>query len=179
MRVGDSEERPRMARLILLVDDDVLRSSDPLFITKHDDSNLICIGIGKVVATRVRIWIKVKRDLTTLIRWQCAGQLECLLIKVNSRMGLVKHALKYGQGVTIKVKLWIRVALIMMGNTMIKNICKAPVVMDVELGISRMQTLGRKNRASLVNELSTQDIGIRTTTVVDGRISFLANRSHC
>src|SRR6266852_6258007 len=147
-----------MARLILLVDDDVLRPSNLLSITNHDDSYLVDIGIRKIVATPVRIWIKVKRYLTSLIRWQGGGQLECLLIKVNSRIGLVKHALKYGQGVTIKMKLWIRVALVMMDNTMIKNISKAPVVMDVQLGISRMQTLGRKNGASLVDKLFTQDV---------------------
>src|SRR5712691_1541810 len=158
MRVSDSEEGQRIARLVLLVDNDVLGSSNLLSITNHNNSNLINIRIRKIVATPVRIWIKVKRDLTTLIRWQGAGQLECLLIKVNSRMGLVKHALKYGQGVTIKMKLWIRVALVMMGNMTIKNISKASVVVDVQLGISRMQTLGRKNGASLVDKLSTQDV---------------------
>src|SRR5260370_5400279 len=167
-----------MARLILLVDDNVLRPSNLLSITNHNDSYLIDIGIRKIVATPVRIWIKVKRYLTALIRWQGGGQLECLLIKVNSRMGLVKHALKYGQGVTIKMKLWIRVALIMMGDTTIKSISKANVVMDVQLGISRGQTLRRKNGASLMDELSTQDVGIRTTTITDRRIGFLANRSH-
>src|SRR5713101_5433561 len=106
MRVEDSKEGPSIARLVLLVDNDVLRPSNLLSITDHNDSNLIDIGIGKVIATCIRIWIKVKRDLTTLIRWQDAGQLECLLIKVKSRM----------------------------------------------------QTLGRKNGASLVDKLSTQDV---------------------
>ncbi len=167
-----------MARLILLVDDDVLGPSNLLSISNHDNSYLVDIGIRKIIATPVRVWIKVKRYLTSLIRWQGGGQLECLLIKVNGRMGLVKHALKYGQGVTIKMKLWVRVALVMMGKTTIKNISKAPVVMDVQLGISGMQTLGRKNGASLMNELSTQDVGIRATTIIDGMIGFLANRSH-
>jgi len=93
-------------------------------------------------------------------------------------MRLVKHALKYGQGVTIKMKSWIRVALIMLGNTTIKGISKAPVVVNVQLGISRMQTLGRNNRASLMDELSTQDIRVRATTTIDRRIECLANRSH-
>src|SRR6266852_591506 len=167
-----------MARLILLVDDDVLGSSNLLSITNHDDSYLVDIGIRKIIATPVRVWIKVKRYLTSLIRWQGGGQLECLLIKVNGRMGLVKHALKYGQGVTIKMKLWVRVALVMMGKMTIKNISKAPVVMDVQLGISRMQTLRRKNGASLVDKLSTQNVRIRAMAIIDRRISFLANRSH-
>src|SRR5713101_7749823 len=157
MRVSDSEEGQRIARLVLLVDNDVLGSSNLLSITNHSNSNLINIRIRKIVATPVRIWIKVKRDLTTLIRWQGSGQLECLLIKMKS---------------------WMRVALIMLGNTTIKGISKAPVVMNVQLGISRMQTLGRNNRASLMDEFSTQDIRVRATTTIDRRIECLANRSH-
>jgi hypothetical protein len=39
--------------------------------------------------------------------------------------------------------------------------------------------LRRKNRASSMNKLSTQDIGVRATTIlIDRRVSGLANRSH-
>ena len=167
-----------MSRVILPINDDVLRPSNPLSITNDNDSYLIDIGVRKIVATPVSSWIKVKRYLTLPIRRQGGGQLECLLIKMNSRMGLVKHALKYTQGCAIKMKLTIRVELSMMGNTMLKSIKKADVVIDVQLGICRMQILGRKNRASLMNELSTQDIGVRATTLIDSMISCLANRSH-
>src|ERR1700733_11591068 len=164
-----------MTRKILLVDDNVLRPSNALSITDHNNSYLIDIGFRKVIATPVRIWIKVKRYLTALIRWQGGGQLECLLIKENSRMGLMKHALKYTQGLTIKTKSSIRVELFMAGNTMIKSISRVNI-MNVQLGICRGKTLGRKNGASLMNELPTQDIGVRTTTTC--RISCFANRSH-
>ena len=145
MIIRDSKEGSRMARLILLIDDNVLGPSDPLSITDDDDGYLIDIGLREVVTTRIRVWIKVKRDSTLLIVWQGGGQLKGLLIKVNSRMGLVKHALKDGQGVTIKTMLFISDALVMLGDTTIKSINKAPVVVDVELGISRKQTLRRNN----------------------------------
>jgi hypothetical protein len=163
-----------MTRVILPIDDDVLRPSNLLSITDHNNSYLIDVGFREVVATPVRIWIKVKRYLTALIRGQGGGQLECLPIKEDGRMGLMKHALKYSQGCTIKTISAIRVETFMAGDTMIKSISS---VNDVQLGICGRQTLGRKNGASLMNELSTQDIGVRTTTTC--RIGFFANRSHC
>ena len=87
---------------------------------------------------------------------------------------MVKHALKYTQGCTIKAITSVRVESFMAGDTMIKSISS---VNNVQLGICGGQTLGRKNGASLMNELSTQDIGVRTTATC--RIRFLANRSHC
>ena len=49
-------------------------------------------------------------------------------------------------------------------------------VMNVKLGVHKISTLQRKNRASLMNELSMQDKGVRTTaTQID---SCFANRSH-
>jgi len=52
-------------------------------------------------------------------------------------------------------------------------------VMDVKLGVCEVLTLEGKNRASLMNELSTQDKGVRaTTTPIDRRVSCFANRSH-
>jgi len=59
----------------------------------------------------------------------------------------------------------IRVELIMTGNTMIKSIRKANIVMDVELGEDRISALRRKNRASLVNKFPMQNIGVRATTM--------------
>ena len=52
-------------------------------------------------------------------------------------------------------------------------------VMNVELGVCGISAIRRNDRASIMNELSTQDIGIRsTTTLIDSRISCLASRSH-
>jgi hypothetical protein len=52
-------------------------------------------------------------------------------------------------------------------------------VMNVELGVCEILACKRKNRASSMDELSTQDIGIRsTTTLIDSRVSLLASRSH-
>jgi hypothetical protein len=91
MGVRDPEEA---VRVILIVDNDVLGASQPLSITNNDGSNLIHSGIGKVIATPVRIWIKVKRYLELLIRGHGDGQRKCLLIKANGRMSLMKDALK-------------------------------------------------------------------------------------
>ena len=51
-------------------------------------------------------------------------------------------------------------------------------VMDVKLGVYGNSSL-RKNRASIMNELSMQNIRIRSTTaLIDSRISCFASRSH-
>jgi hypothetical protein len=60
MRVPDSEEGQRMARHILLVNDDVLGPIEALFIANHHNSNLIHSGVRKIVATPVTVLIKVK-----------------------------------------------------------------------------------------------------------------------
>jgi hypothetical protein len=91
MGVRDPEEA---VRAILPVDNDVLGANQPLSITNNDGSNLICSGIGKVVATPVTICIKVKRYSELLIRGHGDGQRKCLLIKANGRMNLMKDALK-------------------------------------------------------------------------------------
>ena len=79
----------------------------------------------------------------------------------------------------IKTVLAIRVELIMTGNTMIKSIRKANVVMDIELGEDWISALRRKNGASLVNKFPTQNIEVRAMTMlIDRRIHCLANRSH-
>jgi hypothetical protein len=90
MGVRDPEEA---VRVILPIDNDVLGAIYPLSITNNDGSNLICSGIGEVVAIPVTIWIKVKRYLKPLIRGHGDGQRKCLLIKVNGRMSLMKDAL--------------------------------------------------------------------------------------
>ena len=52
-------------------------------------------------------------------------------------------------------------------------------VMDVKLRVCEVLTLEGKNGASLMNELSTQDKGVRaTTTLIDRRVSCFANRSY-
>ena len=51
--------------------------------------------------------------------------------------------------------------------------------MNVELRVYEIFTLKRKNGANSMNELSTQDIGVRTTTtLINSMICCLANRSH-
>src|SRR5258708_30277959 len=51
-------------------------------------------------------------------------------------------------------------------------------VMNVKLGISEIPVLKGKNRASLMNELPLQAVGIRpSTTLVDIGLRPLANRS--
>jgi len=86
----------------------------------------------------------------------------------------MKDALKQIQGCGIKgISL---VALIMPSQAMLKSII---CVMNVELGICKRSILERKNRASIMDELSTQDIGVwATTTLIDRRVSCFANRSH-
>ena len=49
----------------------------------------------------------------------------------------------------------------MLIQTMIQGMVS---VMDVELGVCEVLTLEGENRASLMNELSTQDKGVRATT---------------
>ncbi len=51
-------------------------------------------------------------------------------------------------------------------------------VMDIKLGVSEIPVLKRKNRASLINKLPSQAIGIRpSSTLVDIGLRMLANRS--
>ena len=50
---------------------------------------------------------------------------------------------------------------------------------DVQLRVCEIAALKRKDRASLMNELATQNIGVRaTTTLIDCRIGCFANKSH-
>ena len=69
-----------------------------------------------------------------------------------------------------------RVTPLVLSHIMVKcMIC----IMNVELGICEISVLKRKNRARLMDKLSTQDIGVGAmTTLVDRRVSGLANRSH-
>jgi hypothetical protein len=89
-------------------------------------------------------------------------------------VGLVKNTLKYSQD--SMVKRMIRVVIAMQSHMIIKlMIC----VMNVKLEVYEVSALWRKNGASLMNELSTQDKRIRaTTTLVNSRICCFANRSH-
>jgi hypothetical protein len=171
MRVRDPKEA---IGVILSVDDDVLRASRPLSIANDNYSNLIYCGIRKVVAPVVTVLIKVKRYCELLIRRHGNGHLKGLSVKGNSRMDLIKDALKQIQGCGIKGILLI--VLIMPSQAMLKSII---CVMNVELGICERSILERKDRASIMDELSTQDIGVRaTTTLIDRRDSCFANRSH-
>jgi hypothetical protein len=60
MRVRDSEKGQRMMRLIRSINDDVLRPSNLLSITNHNNSYPINNFFRQIVATPVRILIKVK-----------------------------------------------------------------------------------------------------------------------
>jgi hypothetical protein len=60
MSVRDSEKGQRMMRKIFPINDDVLRPSNPLSITNHNNSYLIDSFFRQIVATPVRILIKVK-----------------------------------------------------------------------------------------------------------------------
>jgi hypothetical protein len=74
------------------------------------------------------------------------------------------------------IKRMVRVAIVMQSHMMIKLII---CVMDVKLGVHEVSALHRKNGASLMNELSMQDKGIRATIIlVNSRICCFANRSH-
>jgi hypothetical protein len=137
MGVRDPEEA---VRVILIIDNDVLGASQPLSITNNDGSNLIHSGIGKVIATPVRIWIKVKRYSKLLIRGHGDGQRKCLLIKVNGRMSLMKDALESIQDYRIKAT--VRVVCIMSSHTTFKSML---YVMNVQLGICDISALHRKN----------------------------------
>ena len=86
----------------------------------------------------------------------------------------MKNTLKQVQGKSVK----------RMGGVLPVVPCQTMIscmlsVMDVKLGICEICTLKRNDRASSVDELSTQDIGIRsTTTLIDSKISCLASRRH-
>ena len=100
----------------------------------------------------------------------------CLVIKVDCRMGGVKHALKQTQGRTVKKADVILPLSKMLGNAMIHSIIS---VMDVKLGVAGIFAWPWKNGASFMNELSTQDIRVRAaTTLVDSTINYFAHRSH-
>jgi hypothetical protein len=158
---------------IFHIDNDVLRASRTISITNDNSSNVIHCG-RKVVATSITVLIKVKRYCEALIRIHVDSQLKCLSVKLNGRMGLMKDSLKLIQYDTIKRVVGATSAL--SSQTMLKSII---CVMNVELGIYEITALQRKNRASLMNELPTQDKGVRTsTTSIDRRSRCFANRSH-
>jgi len=92
MRVRDLENA--LIVRVLPVHNDVLGPSELLPITNHNNCNLIDSGIRKVVAMPITILVKVKRDATMVIRIQGSGELQGLLIEMNSRMGSVKDTLK-------------------------------------------------------------------------------------
>ena len=171
MRVCDPE---KALTLILPVDNDILRPSDLLSITNNYDSNLIGSGIGKIVAALVTIFIKVKGDAVPLIRAHPRSDLICLSIKLNCRVGGVKHVLQQTHCCTVQRIGTIRTLIVT--HTAIKGMIS---VMDVELGKSGRIETKWDNGASIVNELATQNIGERPMTIlVDSMLHLLASRSH-
>ena len=102
------------------------------------------------------------------------GPLKSLLIKDDGRVRLMKDALKQIQDVRVKGLTWVKP--VMSPQTMLSCIRS---VVDVKLGISNIYTVTTKNRASLMDEFATQDIGVRATaTLIDSMIDILASRSH-
>ena len=91
MRVRDSEDALSM---ISPINNDVLGASKALSITNDNSSYLIHSGLRKVVTPSITVLIKVKRDPALLIRSHNGGQLKGLLIKMDSRVNLMKNALK-------------------------------------------------------------------------------------
>jgi len=91
MRVRDIEDALSM---ISPINNDVLGPSKPLSITNDNNSYLIHSGFRKVVTPSVTVLIKVMRDPALLIRSHNGGQLKSLLIKMDSRVNLMKNALK-------------------------------------------------------------------------------------
>jgi hypothetical protein len=168
---------------VLPVHDNVLGMIDPLFTTQDNDSNLIHSGIRNIVTALVTIFIKVKRYLTVLVRSHGDSLIKGLAIKVNSRMRLMEDALKHVQGDTVKgIGIGIGsvridpIESVMSSDTVISSIGS---VMDIKLGVGEISTLERNDRASIMDELSMQDIRIRAaTTLIDRIISCFANRSH-
>jgi hypothetical protein len=61
---------------------------------------------------------------------------------------------------------------------MIKSISLAKVVVNVELRVYGGPSLMWKNGASVMDELSTQDKGVRALTLIHSTLSCLANRGH-
>jgi hypothetical protein len=168
---------------VLPVYNNVLGIIDTLSTTQDNDSNLIHSGIRNIVAALVTIFIKVKRYLAVLVRSHGGSLLKGLAIKVNSRMRLMKDALKHIQGGTIKgIGIGIGsvridpIESVMSSDTVISSIGS---VMDIKLGVGEISTLERDDRASIMDELSMQDIRIRAaTTLIDRIICCFANRSH-
>jgi len=88
-----------------------------------------------------------------LIRRHINSPLKGLLIKRNSRVRLMKNALKQIQGIIIKRIVW--VLPVMSTQTIIS--CMLSVI-NVELRVYEIMVRERKNRASLMDEFITQDI---------------------
>src|ERR1700755_1942239 len=99
MRVRDPEET---LSALPPIHNNVLRPLYLLSITNDNDSYLIHSGFREVVATPVTILIKVKRYHALLIRRHGGDCVKSLLIQLYSRVKLVKDALKYCQGLTMK-----------------------------------------------------------------------------
>ena len=86
----------------------------------------------------------------------------------------MKHALKQIEGGRIQRAVGIEA--VMASQAIVQGMVS---VMDVKLGIGDVPAWKRENGASLMDEFTTQDIGVRaTTTPIDRMVSLLANRSH-
>jgi hypothetical protein len=145
MRVRDPKE---LERTTLPIHNNVLRASDLFFITNNDSSYLIHSGIRKVVVPHFTLIQAAIGGREPPFSGHIPGLSKSLLIKVNSRVRLMKDALKQIQGVRIKGMVF--VTCIVLPQT---NISHMLSVMNVELRVNGFPS-GGENRASLMDEFT-------------------------
>ena len=97
--------------------------------------------------------------------------MNCLLVKVNSRVAPMQHVQKGGQVDGIKLSInGVRVS-----DAILQCFSR---IMDVQLRIHRIIAISGEERANLVNELPMELVGVRGTTIIDRVIQLSPNRSH-
>ena len=113
---------------MIAIEDNVLRASCLISITWKNDSNLPDSGIREIITMPVTSSSKVKGD-TTLLFWRDGpGQLMCLFVELDSRMGAPEHILQCTQSDRVQIG--------------VPGTCSAVIIgllsiIDVELGKSR------------------------------------------
>ena len=156
---------------MVAIQDDILRSSDLVTITRQNNCYLPERNIRGLIAASVTPSIKVKGNLTLLLSRHGTHQLISLPIKVNSRVVVKKHVLEDLQcgasqlGVPCIAKMGIESLL------RVKN---------VELGVDRLLAIRWQKRSSSVNKLSLdpERVGSRLSILIEG-VHLATHRSHC
>ena len=90
MSIRDALQRLAM----VVIQDDVLRTSDLFTITWQNDSYLSDRSIRGLIAMPLTSRIKTKGNVTLLCKRHGMGQLKSLLILANPRMVVIKHVLE-------------------------------------------------------------------------------------